>query len=231
MLATTPSRILLPLAAAVMLALPASARAQAPTPPDHSVEDVLVFPTTEQSRRTFDQAEEDLRKAQEAQDRVRTERAGTQARTEILKSELQTVKKRLDLAKKEKNEGERLSLEKQRGEAEVQLRLLDRWRQVHDAAAKTAEAQKEVAQARRRTTEAEISLAEKRDERRVRLATDSTAVLTSMDDEVRRAIRRAIEFRRDEADKRRGFAERERDLAQQQLTLLDAQAAVRTLKR
>ena len=203
--------------APILLAQAPPAAAQAVDP---AYDDIIFLPSLESARSAIAAATADARLADEQGAHVRTERMRTRSQIEIAKSELETVKRRLELAKKEKNEAEQAELEAERGKMETRVKLLERWRDVHEAAVRASEAQQAAAQSRRKVAEAEIELIEKRDQRRARGAGDSAST-TAIDDELRRSARRVLELRREDAGRRREYAERERQVAQQQLDLLE----------
>ena len=144
---------------------------------------------------------------------LRVEVSRARARIDIHKSELETIKKRLELAKKEKRESDRLDLDNARKAKETDLRLLERVRSMQEARQRLAEAQRDAARAAKRAVESEQTLEARRAEQ-------------STDEEVRRTTRRVLELQRDAASQKGEMAARARDLAQRQLEVLDAQAAV-----
>jgi hypothetical protein len=211
----------------VALLMPTGLRGQ-PTapPPADSLAGLGVLPTAEELRRSFDQASADEVAARLAADGARTQRERTQYLIDILKSEIDVVEKRLDLAKKEKREADQKGLENDKKGMELRLRVLEKWREVHDATIRTAEAKRDAAREIRKTGEAEQQLGDMRRARAGNPA-DSTARTAPMDEGLVRQVRRVADARRSEADARRTFAERMRDLADRQKDLLDAQVAVR----
>lgn len=210
----------------VALFMPVGLRGQPTVPPAvDSLAGLGALPTAEELRRSFDQASADEVAARLAVDQARTQRERTQYLIDILKSEIDVVGKRVDLAKKEKREADQKGLENDKKGMELRLRVLERWREVHDATIRAAEAKRDAARETRKTGEAEQQLG---DMRKARAApTDSTVRTAPMDEGLVRQVQRVADARRSEADARRVLAERMRDLADRQKDLLDAQIAVR----
>ena len=152
-----------------------------------------------------------------------------EARIDIRKSQLETAKRGLDLARKEKREGDRLELERQRGALEVRLRMQEREREVADAALKLAEARREEARALRRVAEQSQRLLDEKEKWRTQVLEDSTRAGRESENVVRQT-RRVLEARKDAADRQKTVAERRKDLADRQIQLLEAQQAVSSLE-
>ena len=211
----------------VALLMPAGLRGQPTAPPSaDSIAGLGALPTAEELRRSFDQASADEVAARLVVDQARTQRERTQYLIDILKSEIDVIEKRVDLAKKEKREADQKGLENEKKGMELRLRVLERWRELHDATIRTAEARRDAARETRKTGEAEQQLGDMRKARAGNPA-DSTAKALPMDEGLVRQVRRVVDARRSEADARRSFAERLRELADRQKDLLDAQIAVR----
>jgi hypothetical protein len=210
----------------VLATAPLTAQSAIPTPIDRALEPVITVGSADELRQDEDAARDEETDAARAIDEARTNKSQAEARIEIAKSQLATLKKSLDLAKKEKREGDRLELERQRGAQEVRLKLLVSSREVRNDEISVQEARREVARAAQKVVTAERDLVA----RRAALASaDSLAPLSRLGDDVRQATRTAILRRKDVAAARKTLADRERSLADKQLKLLDAQRAVRSL--
>lgn len=210
----------------VLATAPLTAQSAIPTPTDRALEPVITVGSADELRQDEDAARDEETDAARAIDEARTNKSQAEARIEIAKSQLATMKKSLDLAKKEKREGDRLELERQRGAQEVRLKLLVSSREVRNDEISVQEARRDVARAAQKVVAAERDLVA----RRATLASaDSLAPLSRLGDDVRQATRTAILRRKDVAAARKTLADRERSLADKQLKLLDAQRAVRSL--
>jgi hypothetical protein len=210
----------------VLATAPLTAQGAIPTPTDRALEPVITVGSADELRQDEDAARDEETDAARAIDEARTNKSQAEARIEIAKSQLATMKKSLDLAKKEKREGDRLELERQRGAQEVRLKLLVSSREVRNDEISVQEARRDVARAAQKVVAAERDLVA----RRATLASaDSLAPLSRLGDDVRQATRTAILRRKDVAAARKTLADRERSLADKQLKLLDAQRAVRSL--
>ena len=196
--------------------LPATGEAQAVgtvTVIEEARADVVPVRSADDMRRDREAAAVAEQVAGDSADQLRVEVSRARARIEIHRSELETIKKRLELAKKEKRESDRLDLENARKAKEVELRLLERVRAMQEARHRLAEAQRDAARARKRAVESEQTLEARRADQ-------------ANDEEVQRTAKRVLELRRDAATQLSETAARERDLAQRQLEVLEAQAAV-----
>ena len=225
--------------AAALLAWPGAGPliAQAPPAPQlppgrlaDSLAWALTLPTVEELRRTLEQAASDEERARVQIDETRAQANRTQYLLDIQKSERETVDKRLSLAKKEKREADQKTLEAERRGHDVQVRILERWRDVHDAGSGMAEATRNAARERRKVAEAERLLLDVRDSRARARAGDSTVVAGAWnqdDENLARQVRRVLEARRSEANAVGQLADRERDLSQKHLDLLEARLAAR----
>lgn len=214
-------RVVLALAASGAPALHAQVT---PAPIEDASTDVVPVRAVEGMSRDREQAAVDEQVARDSADGLRAEVSRAKARIDIHKSELETVRKRLELAKKEKRESDRLDLEAVRKAGEADLRLLERLRELQDSRLSLMSARGDAARAWKRAVEAEQALAA----RRAAAARPEMAVSPAPipDPEARRAARRVLELQRDAAIQRRDVADREREVAQRQLDVLDAQTAI-----
>ncbi len=196
------------------------------TPTRQAMEPVITVGSADELRQDEDLAKGEELDASRALDQARINKSQAEARIDIAKSQLETLKKSLALAKKEKREGDRLEMERQKGAQEVRLRLLERSREVRNDEITVQEARRDVARAAQKVVVAERLLVERRS---TLAAADTLAPLSRLGEDVRQATKTAIERRQDVAEARQRLAERERSLADKQLKLLDAQRAVRSL--
>jgi hypothetical protein len=198
-----------------------------------SVARVITLSPADEPRRIVGQTAADDQAARQLMDRARQEERRVQALVEMQKVEISTLNKRMDLASKEKRESDRKALEQERKLLELRLRMLERWKDVHEASIRTAEWGRQLAQEQRKAAEAELQLSEIR-QRADRAASADSAVrmfeMGRVDEDMIQQTRRVLEARRAEADARRQLAERQRELAEKQLELLEAQLAVRAGK-
>jgi hypothetical protein len=198
-----------------------------------SVARVITLSPADEPRRIVGQTAADDQAARQLMDRARQEERRVQALVEMQKVEISTLNKRMDLAGKEKRESDRKALEQERKLLELRLRMLERWKDVHEASIRTGEWGRQLAQEQRKAAEAELQLSEIR-QRADRAASADSAVrmfeMGRVDEDMIQQTRRVLEARRAEADARRQLAERQRELAEKQLELLEAQLAVRAGK-
>jgi len=175
-------------------------------------------------RRVIDQAGTDEAAARVAQDQARALKQRTEYLIDIRKAELDVIEKRMDLAKKDKRAEDRKALESEQKGLELRIRVLERWRDVHDAEASAAEAGREAARESRDAAQVEQKFSDMRSARKSAVA-DSMARALPLDNALLSQARKVVEARRSEADARRQWWERLRDLADRQKELFDAQKA------
>lgn len=212
--------------AVTVLAAPLAAQVPVQAPTDQALEPVITVGSADELRQEADRAADDERVAARAVDEARTNQSQAESRIGIAKSQLETIKKSLDLAKKEKREGDRLELERQKGAQEVRIKLLESAREVRKDEISVQEATRDVARAELKVVDAEGALVQSRS---ALAAADSLAPIARMRDDVWSATKTAIARRKDLAGSRKQLADREQSLADKQLKLLDAQRAVRSL--
>jgi len=211
----------------LLVAAPAALFAQsAGQSPVDSIAGLGVPRSADELRRTIDQAGTDEVAARVAHDQARALKERTEYLIDIRKTELKAIEKRVDLAKKDKRSEDQKALESQRKGMELSLRVLERWRNVHDAAANAADAERDAARESRDAAEAEQKFSDMRSARQPVVA-DSVVRTMPMDDGLVSQVRKVIEARRSLADGRQQWWERLRDLADRQKELLDAQKAAR----
>ncbi|HET7602493.1 MAG TPA: hypothetical protein VFK36_05705, partial [Gemmatimonadales bacterium] len=126
-----PPRYALPALILALACASAPLTAQAP-PTSKALEPVITVGSSDELRQNEDAARDAEADAARAVDEARANKSQSEARLDIAKSQLETIKKSLDLARKEKREGDRLELERQKGAQEVRIKLLERSRAVRN---------------------------------------------------------------------------------------------------
>lgn len=223
-------RVPLLLALLVAAALPA-ASAQATWDPLPETGAALVEARGQDVlRREREEAAVTEQVAADSASQLRTEVSRARARIQIHRSELETIKRRLELARKDKRETERVELDGARRQKEAEIRMLERVHALREAQFRVAEGRRDAARSWRRAVEAEQTL-EARSVTRAAEPGAAAAAGLAADPEVRRSARRLLELRRDALADRRDLAERERVMSQRAIDALDAQAAVLAVKR
>jgi hypothetical protein len=194
---------------------------------------VITLAMPRDLERVAAQSATDDQDARQLMDRARQEGRRVETLVDLQKTDISTLSKRVDLAKKEKRENDRKALEQERKVLELRLRMLERWKEVHEATIRTGEWGRLLAQAQRKAVEAELQLVETR-QRADRAAEADSAVrafeMGRVDEDMIQQTRRVLEARRSESEARRQLADRQRELADKQLQLLEAQLAVRAGK-
>lgn len=211
-------------------AAPATAQAMAAVTPSayQPYQIVPDFPP-DQIRRALDQAQADEQAARQAVDSADARERRASARRDIVKSEIETLKKRADLANKEKRAGDKLDLDRQRGAAEVLLKATERLIAVNAAEEDVAKKQVDVARAEQNARRSELDLTDRRT-RRATFSSADSAALRSLDQDIGSLTRQVIQRWRDLADQRGQLADRQKTLASRQLDLYSAQEAVGSLR-
>ena len=178
-------------------------------------------------RRGISQTDMDGEAARLAIDLARE--AGRRAQTlyDVQRLEIEALNKRIDLAKKEKREEDRKKMEGEKDELERRLKVLERWREVHEAAIRAGEARRDAASERKKLFEAELDLAGLRERWPVADSLRLAGRLNPPEDALLRQTRKVLEARRNEADRRHQAGERERELAEKQAALVEAQVVLR----
>jgi hypothetical protein len=213
----------------LLAALPAALLAQgAGQGPVDSIAGLGAPRSADSLRRVIDQAGTDEAAARVAQDQARALKQRTEYLIDIRKTELDAIEKRMDLAKKDKRAEDRKALESEQKGLELRIRVLERWHDLHDAVASAAEAEREAARKSRDAAQAEQKFSDMRGARKPAVA-DSVAGTLLPDDALLSQARKVVEARRSEADARRQWWERLRDLADRQKELFEAQKAARDL--
>ena len=214
------------LIAAVVL-VPGAVLAQGRTALVDSLARALPVSAADSLRRAVGQSDMDGEAARLSIDLARESARRTQTHYDVQRLEIESLDKRIDLAKKEKREDDRKKLEADKDELERRLRVLDRWREVHEATIRAGEARRDAASERKKLIEAELTLLELRERWAVPDSLRLIGRLNPSEDALLRQTRRVLEARRSEADKRHQAGERERELAEKQAALVEAQVVLR----
>jgi len=163
-------------------------------------------------------------------DRLTDSRARLDARLNVQKADIDAIRSRADLAKKDKRDADRADLDFQRRRAEADRKTLEEIRSLFDDQIAEMSAKREWARARSRTADAELALFRKRQERASRATADSTT-LGKLDTEVRELESRVLDARKDESAKQADWASRYRDTVSQEMSVWRAQQAARAVVR
>jgi hypothetical protein len=138
--------------------------------------------------------------------------------------EASTVGARRKLAKKEKQDADKASLEAEKRVVERQREFLERRDALHSAEFDRARAAKLLALADQKALEMELQLAGPRTERARVAGQDATATLTH-DEVIHELERRTLEAQRQRAEAAKDVASRDQDIARRRLELYTAQMA------
>ena len=212
---------------AALVLVPGAVSAQGRTVLVDSLARALPVSAADSLRRAVGQSDMDGEAARLSIDLARESARRTQTHYDVQRLEIESLDKRIDLAKKEKREDDRKKLEADKDELERRLRVLDRWREVHEATIRAGEARRDAASERKKLIEAELTLLELRERWAVPDSLRLIGRLNPSEDALLRQTRRVLEARRSEADKRHQAGERERELAEKQAALVEAQVVLR----
>jgi hypothetical protein len=146
-------------------------------------------------------------------------------RVEMKRQEIELLKQRSRLAKKEKDAGKVAELEAQRKQEERQLEVFEAMREAADGQLDRARAARDFAQARIDLQEVELHLVTRREARLAR-ATESPNVkqqedLVTLDRQIREASRKVLSSIHDYAVRSERLARATESLARKNLRLLD----------
>jgi hypothetical protein len=151
-----------------------------------------------------------------------TRRSETKSMVEVKKQEGSTVNARIKLADKQKQEGEKASLEAEKKVTERQKQFLERREALHGAELDQAKAAKRLAQTSQQALDMELQLAGRRADRAQVAGTDATATLR-LDEVIRELERKTLEAQRQRAEAAKDVASRDQDIAKRRLDLYQAQ--------
>ena len=143
------------------------------------------------------------------------DRRDAHTNADVGKSEVDILNKQIDIAKKTKNDTLRLQLERQKKIQELERTRREYLAKVKDAERDVAQKEKDYAQAKRRRLETQLALINRN---------ESRGPSTVPDPETAKLERQLLLQYREEADKRKAAADRQKEVADQTLQLYDAQA-------
>lgn len=158
--------------------------------------------------------------------------AETQGKGEldVKKTELETLKARIDLARKQKLDVERASFERQRQGDELNLTLTALRITVTESKAELARAEKDLAVSRVRVHENELELAKRqaawKDLSGPAATTTSAQGIVNLESDIHSLERRTLQAMSELTGKQEEVAKRQRDVIEKQLGVLDAQNAI-----
>jgi hypothetical protein len=162
-------------------------------------------------------------------DRLKDERARIEARVNVQKADIDALKSRSDLAKKDGRDADRADLEFRRRRADADRKTLEEIKSLFGDQLDEMTAKRDWARARAKTYDAELALARKRQERVERASADSTA-LGRLDSEILDLEEKVLNARTDEASKQASWASRYRDTVAQETSVWRSQQAARSIK-
>jgi hypothetical protein len=181
------------------------------------------------------QAEMNAAQNQRAEGEIRLQRAlamkaRSETRIRLKQSELDAIKSRLDLAKKEKDEVRKLDLEGQKKQAELEKQLLERRADLRAREVEHAKAMVALATASARACEEELKLAAKRSQREALFQQPLSAALMTQIQAVELEIRQfegqTLDARIQEADRYKDLSTKGVDLAKSRRKVYDMRLKV-----
>jgi hypothetical protein len=221
-----------PAPAAVPYTPPASTTAPAPAAPAarRSVAEAMgfidVLPTrsADRIRNDLESAKADEREADARLSDASAQRSQTKAMVEVKKQEISTLKARIKLAEKQKQESDKIALQAEQKVAERQKQFLERREALHGSEIDQAKAAKKQAQAAQTALQLEQQLAGRRADRAQGAGVDPAATLRQ-DEVIRELERKTLEAQRSQAEAANDVASRDQDIAKRRLELYQAQMA------
>lgn len=208
---------------ALALAAPPALAAQAVMPTQTAADSFLALippRSAAEIQRDLVSAEQDRVAADAAQRNAVSLRAGTEARIQAKKNEIETAKDRTSIAKREKREGAVASLEAERKALEREKDLLERRKSLRETEIDLAKKQGELAGLRRQALELENQLALKRAER-ARVAPGG-AEAVRLDQIILDVERGALEAQKRRSERERDVVDREKQVIERRLQIFDA---------
>ena len=162
-----------------------------------------------------------------ADSKIAATQDGVNKATQLLqqqKAEVSAIKKKIDLAKKEKRETDRISLEAEKKKADLVQDFLDKYKRLAEADVDEAKAEKDLAQAQVTALEAELELAQKREARDQ--AGDAEFGAASL--AVTNAQEKALRASKTVADKYKGVADKRTNIENKRMELFQIRAKLVT---
>ena len=196
---------------------------------------VIVRPAAE-IEADLQTAREAEKNAAEEHERVRASSSTSKDKIAVMKSDKDATAKQIDLAKKNKLEAEKITLESKRKSQELQIKVLERDAALKQTHAEVAKKEVEEAQVRQRMYQLELELAWRRGELDRLLAESSksgilmTESFVRLHRDVRELERRVLETKKDRSDKAISAAKAEKSYVEKQLDLVKAQAEALAIK-
>lgn len=161
-------------------------------------------------------------------DRLKDARTRLDARLSVQKADIDAIKSRSDLARKDGRDTDRADLELRRRRAEADRKTLEEIKSLFNDQIDEMGAKRDWARARGKTIDAELALGRKRQERAERPTADSTA-LGRLDSDIQELEGKVLDARKDEAARQADWASRFRDTVAQEMTVYRAQQSARTI--
>lgn len=219
--------------AAFALALPTGAFAPASLSAQTTDSTYLTFTAVELRpenliRSGAESARADEQDAARELDRLKDARTRLDARINVQKADIDALKSRSDLAKRDGRATDRADLELRRRRAEADRKTLEEIKSLFNDQIDEMTAKRDWARARAKTYDAELALGRKRQERTERATADSTA-LGRLDGDIRDLEGKVLDARKDEAARQADWASRFRDTVAQEMSVYQAQAAARAI--
>jgi len=205
-----------PATAAATAPAAAVAKAGPSTPPKAEPPvGLLQMVGADNTQKQIDAAKVDEQRNNDLLAALDSDRRDAHTNADVGKSEVDILNKQIDIAKKTKNDTLRLQLERQKKVQELERTRREYLAKVKDAERDVAQKEKDYAQAKRRRLETQLALIKRN---------ESRGPSTIPDPETAKLERQLLLQYRDEADKRKAAADRQKEVADQTLQLYDAQA-------
>lgn len=221
-------RTLLAIAIGLALLIPAMGQAQEVT--DSTIQLIPL--------RTLDEIQSDISAAKTALQVARArmpvfEGAEKQAQIQVdpWKKEIDLTNSKIDVAKKEKNESSKVALEAEKKALERRKSLAENNHQLRKAETEVAKAELEQIEADLKAWELELELARHRSEREELAKAGTEGVgLAAVDQMIRDLEKKALEAQKDSADKSSKCADKEKNVVNKRLAILETQNKIMTGK-
>jgi hypothetical protein len=140
------------------------------------------------------------------------------------KGEMDAIKKKIDLAKKEKRETDKITLEAEKKKADLVQDFLEKYKSLADAGVDEARSEKDLAQARVAAHEAELELSQKREARDKAGDTEFGAASLASSNAQEKALRAS----KTATDKNKGVADKLNNIEIKRMELFQIRAKLVT---
>jgi hypothetical protein len=188
--------------------------------------DFVPLRTQDDIRYDIEQSRSSELQANAAMNRAKEQQAGMKSRVAITQQELKALDSKISLAKKEKREPERVSLEAEKKVTERNKAVMERREALRGMEIQLAQKEMELAVASRKALELELELAAQRSERaQLGGAVGPATEEARLDQVIRELERRTLEAQRTRVGVSRQVGEREQGLVERRLELLRAEQA------